>query len=133
MPDVNNKSAEELQHKIMYDSKGKLLEGGKRYKLNLPPNIPASDFWSIIVYDSDSRLIIHTNQPWPSVYSNDKITVCNVDGSIDVWFGPESMCGAESNWLKTIPGEPWYMILRLYNPLESWFNKGWQPGEIIEL
>jgi hypothetical protein len=71
MPDVN-KSAEELQHKIMYDSKGKLLEGGKRYKLTLPSNIPASDFWSIIVYDSDSRLIIHTNQPWSSVFSENK-------------------------------------------------------------
>ena len=43
---------EELQHIISYDSKGKLLEGGKKYKLHLPSNIPASDFWSVIVYDT---------------------------------------------------------------------------------
>ena len=62
----------EMQHIISYDSNGNLLEGGKRYKLHLPSKIPASDFWSIIVYDPLSRLMIHTDQPWPSVFSSNK-------------------------------------------------------------
>ena len=52
----------ELQHIISYDSKGNQLEGGKKYKLHLPSDIPASDFWSIIVYDSLEPL----NNPYRS-------------------------------------------------------------------
>jgi len=36
----------------------------------------------------------------------------------------------ERNWVQTIPGKGWFMILRLYGPLEPWFNKAWRPGEI---
>ena len=122
-----------MQITISFDSKGHLLEGGKSYKLNLPEGIPASDFWSIIVYDALSRLMIHTSQPWPSVFSSDRNLVCNKDKSVDVWFGPESGKEKESNWVKTIPGKEWYMILRLYYPLESWFDKSWRPGEVEEL
>jgi hypothetical protein len=128
-----NSLVEGLQHIITYDSKGKQMDGGKQYKINLPPDIPASDFWSIIVYDPMNRLIIHTDQPWPSVYSNNRNLVYNTDGSIDVWFSPKTLEAKEINWVKTIPGRTWFMILRLYYPLESWFNKGWQPGEIVEL
>jgi hypothetical protein len=122
-----------MEHIISYDSKGNLLEGGKKYQLHLPSDIPASDFWSIIIYDSLSRLIIHTDQPWPSVFSNKTNLVYNNDGSVDTWFGPQSFKGKDSNWLQTISGENWYMILRLYYPLASWFNKKWRPGEIEEI
>ena len=133
MHDSNIKTiVEELQHMISSDSKGNLLEGGKKYKLHLPSNIPASEFWSIIVYDSQSHLIIHNDQPWPSVYSSDKDLFYNRDGSVDAWFGPEPV-EEELNWVKTIPGKQWYMILRLYYPLESWFHKSWQPGEMEEI
>jgi hypothetical protein len=123
----------ELQLLLSYDSKDNLLEGGKKYKILLPPDIPASHFWSIIVYDNQNRLIIQTDQPWPSVHSNKKNLICNSDGSVDVWFGPEYIEGKESNCVKTIPGKQWYMILRLYYPLESWFDNRWQPGEIVEI
>jgi hypothetical protein len=124
---------EELQHIVSFDSKGNRLEGGKIYKIHLPSNIPASEFWSIIVYDQVSGLMIHTDQTWPSVFSSNKNLFYDSDGSVDVWFGPESIKGGESNWVKTIPGKQWYMILRLYYPLESWFDKRWRPGEIEEL
>jgi len=124
---------EELQLTISCDTNGRLLEGEKKYRLHLPPDIPASVFWSIIIYDTLSRFIIHTDQPWPSVFSNKKNLACNNDGSIDVWFGPEPINVKESNWIKTKPGKRWYMILRLYYPLESWFNKKWQHGEIEEI
>jgi hypothetical protein len=124
---------EELQHMISHDSKGNLLEGGKRYKIHLPSDIPASEFWSVIVYDLQSQLIIHNDQPWPSVYSTDENLIYNKDGSVDAWFSPEPFESKEINWVKTIPGKQWYMILRLYYPLETWFHKKWQPGEIEEI
>jgi hypothetical protein len=121
----------EMQHIISYDFNGKVLEGGKKYHLHLPSGIPASDFWSIIVYDTLSRLIIHTDQPWPSVFSSSKSLITNNDGSVDVWFGPKPK--KKGNWIKTIQGDQWHMILRLYYPLNSWFDKTWRPGEIEEM
>jgi hypothetical protein len=129
----SNFMKEELQHIISLDSQGNLLEGSKKYKIHLPFNIPASEFWSIIVYDQVSRLIIHTDQIWPSVFSSNKKLIYNRDGSVDVWFGPDSIKGKENNWVQTIPGKQWYMILRLYYPLESWFARTWSPGEIEPL
>jgi len=66
----------------------------------------------------------------PSVSSQDKDFKTNADGSVDVWFGPKAPPGMERNWVQTIPGKGWFMILRLYGPLEPWFNKTWRPGEI---
>jgi hypothetical protein len=54
----------------------------------------------------------------------------NEDGSYDVYFGPKAPKGKESNWLETIPGKSWFPGLRLYGPLEPWFDKTWRPGEI---
>jgi hypothetical protein len=123
----------EMQITISFDSEGHPLEGGKSYKLNLPKGIPVSDFWSIIVYDTLTRLIINTDQPWPSVFSSNNKLVFNNDNSVDVWFSPDPVDGKDTNWIKTEPGKQWYMIMRLYSPLESWFDKSWQPGAVEEL
>jgi hypothetical protein len=64
------------------------------------------------------------------VSSQNKGIKTNADGSEDVWFGPKAPAGFEKNWVQTIPGKGWFMILRLYGPLEHWFNKTWRPGEI---
>ena len=112
------------------DANNNPLDGGKNYKLHLPPNIPVKAFWSVIVYDTQTRSMLQTDQQYPSVSSQKKDFQVNADGSVDVWFGPKAPAGKENNWVQTIPGKAWFTILRLYGPLEPWFNKTWRPGDI---
>jgi hypothetical protein len=112
------------------DANGNPFDGGKNYRLHLPPNIPVKDFWSVILYDSQTRSMLQTDQDWPAVSSQTKGLLVNADGSVDVYFGPKAPPGKEKNWIQTIPGKGWNTLLRLYGPLEPFYNKTWRPGEI---
>jgi hypothetical protein len=119
------------QYAMAYrDAAGQYLDGAKSYRLHLPPNIPAKDFWSIVVYDPQTRAMLQTDQQFPSVSSQKPDIAINRDTSADVYFGPEAPAGKESNWIATIPGKGYFVALRLYGPLEPWFDKSWRPGEI---
>ena len=59
------------------DSKGNPLDGGKNYKLHLPPNIPVANFWSVILYDNQTRSMLQTDQQWPAVSSQTKGLLVN--------------------------------------------------------
>ena len=111
------------------DSKGNPLDGSKNYKLHYPPNVPAKNFWSVVVYDNQTRSLLQTDQQYPSVVSQ-RGAQANADGSYDIYFGPKAPKGKESNWIQTIPGKGWSVILRFYGPLEPWFDQTWRPGEI---
>ena len=112
------------------DAKGDPFDGGKNYKLHLPPNIPVKDFWSVILYDSQTRSMLQNDQEWPAVSSQTNGLLINQDGSADVYFGPKAPVGKEKNWVQTIPGKGWNTLLRLYGPLEPFYKKTWRPGEI---
>jgi hypothetical protein len=111
------------------DTGGKPLDGAKTYKIKLPPNIPAKDFWSFVVYDNQSRSELQTDQQFPSIGSRNKDIVTNPDGSVDVWFGPTAPGGHEKNWVQTVPGRGWCVLFRLYGPEQAWFDKTWKIGE----
>jgi hypothetical protein len=116
------------------DSKGRPLDGSKTYKIHLPPNIPARNFWSFVVYDNQTRSMLQTDQQFPSISSLKKGVVINADTSVDVWFGPTAPKGHEANWVQTVPGKGWNVLLRLYGPEQAWFDKTWKPGdfELVE-
>jgi hypothetical protein len=115
------------------DARGERFEGGRTYRLHLPPNIPVKNFWSVVVYDNQTRSLLQTDQRYPSCSSQKPGIVINPDTSVDVYFGPEAPQGMENNWVQTIPGKGWHLILRLYGPLEPFFDKTWRPGEFEPL
>ena len=112
------------------DADKKPFDGSKTYKVHLPPNVPVNDFWAFTMYDTQTRSMLQTSQPFPTVGSQSKGIKKNADGSYDIYFGPKAPAGKEGNWLATIPGKSWFTILRMYGPLEPWINKTWRPGEI---
>lgn len=124
---------EDYQHASISDSMGRPLDGGKSYRLHLLPDILKSSFWSVIIYDSLTKLIIQNDQLWPSVHSNCRKLIVNQDDSVDIWFGPVAPEGKAINWLQTLPGKEWYIVLRIYNAPESCFSGSWKPGEIQEV
>ncbi len=116
-----------------HDANKDLLDGGKNYGLHLPAGIPAKNFWSLVVYDTQTRSYLQTDQRLPSVGSQRPGLVVNPDSSVDLYFGPEAPPGKVANWVQTVPGKGWWVMLRLYGPLQTWFDKTWRPGEIKEI
>ena len=111
------------------DAQGDYLDGSKTYKLTIPADPPAKDFWSVVVYDPQTRSELQTTQPYPSKNNKRDDLIYNHDGSVDLYFGPNPPAGFEKNWTQTVSGKGWFTILRLYGPLEPWFDKTWRPGE----
>ena len=111
------------------DSKGKALSGGSHYKINLPANIPAANFWSVTLYEAENASGLANGRPFPSLGSRDK-PAQNADGSTDIYLGPKAPAGKEGNWNATVPGKGYFVILRLYGPTENAINKSWKPSEV---
>ena len=86
-----------------------------------------------MVYDNQTRSMIQTDQQFPMVTSQNANLQVNSDGSVDIFFGPTAPEGKENNWVQTIPGKGWNTLLRLYGPVQPWFDKTWRPGEIEEV
>ena len=118
----------------MLDADKNHFDGAKTYKVTLPKGIPEANFWSLTVYDNTTRSMLDTPQRYPRAGSQSYPSPpaeASADGSTTIWFGPEQPEGvARGNWIETIPGKGWFVILRLYSPLEPFFTKEWRPSEI---
>ncbi|MEY9325748.1 DUF1254 domain-containing protein [Sinorhizobium fredii] len=116
------------------DADKNYFDGGKTYKVTLPPNIPAAAFWSFTLYDNQTRSMLQTPQRFPRAGSQNypsPAVEAAADGFTTIWFSPEQPEGvARGNWIQTVPGKGWFTLLRLYSPLESFFTKEWRPSEI---
>jgi hypothetical protein len=134
LSDYNLKITEkDAEYTLSADNNSDPLEGGRNYRIHLPRDIPECNFWSVLVYDCRTRLIIKNKQLWPSVYSNCQNLAVNSDGSVDIWFGPEISSGREHNWIQTIKKRDWYAIIRLYDIKNKLTVKDWAPGHIEQV
>ena len=112
------------------DADGNYFDGSKQYRLRLPANVPAKNFWSIVAYDPQTRSELQTGQPFPSRNSQKGDLEMNADGSVDLLFGPEQPAELQNNWIQTVAGKGWFTVIRLYGPLEPWFDQSWKPGDV---
>ena len=112
-----------------HDKDGHALDGGKNYRLHVPPNAPVNQFWSVTLYDIDTRTLIQ-NEGQIADRSSRQDLVKNDDGSVDIYFGPTAPKGFEKNWIPTVSGRAWFTYFRLYGPLEAYFDKSWPLPDI---
>jgi len=115
------------------DGQDEYLDGGKTYTLNVPGPVPANLFWSNTVYDSDTRVLIATDQNRAALRSHVDNLPVNADGSYTFYFGPKAPEGKENMWIETIPGKGWWSVLRIYGPEAGSFDGTWKPGDFVEM
>jgi hypothetical protein len=106
------------------DKAGKWLDGGTSYRLRVPPNPPIKLFWSVTVYDADTRALILNEQKIADRSSRMDLRK-NDDGSVDIYCGPKAPAGFEKNWIPTVPGKNWFAYFRFYEPTEAYFDRSW--------
>lgn len=112
------------------DNRDQPFDGAKTYQITIPANVPVADFWALTVYDSQTRSMLKTSQPFPTVGSQSEGLRANRDGSYTVYFGPEAPQGFENNWIETIPGKSWFVAHRMYGPEKAWIEKTWRIGDV---
>jgi hypothetical protein len=106
------------------DKAGQWLDGGKSYRLRVPPHPPIKLFWSVTVYDVDTRALILNEQKIADRSSRMDLRK-NEDGSVDIHCGPKAPDGFEKNWIPTVPGRNWFAYFRFYQPTETYFDRSW--------
>jgi hypothetical protein len=116
------------------DADKNYFDGSKTYKVTLPKGIPESNFWSVTLYDNMTRSMLDTPQRYPRAGSQSypsPAAEAGADGSTTIYFGPKQPDGVKrGNWIQTDPKKGWFVLLRLYSPLEPFFTKQWRPSEI---
>ena len=108
---------------------GQWLDGGKTYKLVVPPNVPVRDFWAITTYDLETASYLRDIEP-SSIDSTMTKVRKNSDGSVDIYFGPEAPIGMENNWLPTDPDRRFFLLARFYGPEPEIVNGSFELNDI---
>jgi len=124
-PMKQDASAPSIYLQTLSDSAGKPFEGGTVYRLRVPPNVPAKQYWSITSYDMDTAGFLREASVI-SLDSYNQKTKRDPDGSVDIYFAPQAPTGMENNWVTTIKGREWFPIFRLYGPDKAFFDKTWK-------
>ncbi|TMV10096.1 DUF1254 domain-containing protein [Ruegeria sediminis] len=106
------------------DADGDWLDGANNYVLNVPPDVPAEEFWSLTVYDVSTRAPIVNDQVVADKSSRMDLDV-NGDGSVTLYIGPDQPAAGATNWIPTVPGKAWFPYWRFYSPTEAYFDRSW--------
>ncbi len=115
------------------DSAGAFLDGGKNYRLAIPQPVPGKLFWSVTIYDTQTRSQVQTDQDKAALRSLFELKGVSKTEPTDIYVGPSAPAGKEGRWIKTTPGRGWFAYIRIYGPEKAAFDKSWKPGDFEEL
>jgi hypothetical protein len=129
---VPKKLAASAYPMVFRDKSGALLKGDKTYRLRVPADTPARDFWSAIVYSMKTKSMIPNAQRIVGLSSYDKSKMqLNGEGSVDLYFAPKAPAGKDANWIPT--GEDFFVIFRLYGPEKAYFDRTWKLPDLEDI
>ena len=114
------------------DKAAKSFDGGKTYRLHVPPNVPVEQYWSLTAYDRETHALIK-NVDRASRASNAAEVQKNADGSVDLFVGPKAPTGRESNWIPTDPKREFELMGRLDELTKAFFDKQWTLSDVEEV
>ncbi|MDR5781271.1 DUF1254 domain-containing protein [Caballeronia sp. LZ065] len=115
------------------DGGGAFLDGGKNYKLTIPQPVPGKLFWSVTLYDAETRSQVQTDQDKAALRSLFELRDVPTDAPVDLYAGPTAPAGAQGRWIKTTPGKGWFAYIRIYGPESAAFDKSWKPGDFEQV
>ena len=119
------------------DNTGVYLDGGRNYRLILPTPVPAKLFWSVTVYDAQTRSQVQTDQDKAALRSLFELKDVAATGSesVTLSFGPTPppSSGNEGRWIKTVPGRGWFAYIRIYGPEQAAFDGSWKPRDFEQV
>ncbi|WP_327145837.1 DUF1214 domain-containing protein [Nocardia sp. NBC_01327] len=107
------------------DSNGELFHGTSTYRLRVPNDVPAEDFWAVVAYDLDTKSYIFNDldRGGLSSFELPSMTV-NEDGSVDLYLSATAPTGLEANWIPT-SGRDFFLFFRFYGPQKSILDRSW--------
>ena len=96
----------------------------------MPADVPAQQFWSLIIYDLETMAFIYNPQERAGLSSFDLPNMQkNKDGSVTIYFGPKAPKGLESNWIPTSGKRP-LPTVRIYGGTEEFWDKSWEMPDV---
>ena len=111
------------------DDTGAYLDGGRDYRLSIPLPVPGKLFWSITIYDAQTRSQVKADQNMAALRSLFELRDLPSSGTAELRFGPATPADGGAVWLQTIPGRRWFAYLRIYGPEKPAFDGSWKPGD----
>jgi hypothetical protein len=104
------------------DVDAKMLSGEAAYRLNVPTNVPARDFWSATAYGKKTKAFIPNDTGRVGLTSYDKPAMKVIDdGSVGLYFAESAPPGLDSNWIPTAGQRP-FLLFRFYGPQDEYFD-----------
>jgi len=111
------------------DADGEPLKGDRNYTLTVPANVPAKQFWSVLVYDVATASYIREADPIGLASSeNPKM---NDDGTCAIYFGPKTLNDGV-NYLPTGNADNYFLLFRFYGPKEAYNNDSWMLSDMVK-
>jgi len=111
------------------DASGAFLDGGTSYTLEIPQPVPGTLFWSITIYDAQTRSQVQADRNSAALRSMFELNDVDQTGPLRLHLRPTAPRGAENRWLQTVPGRGWFAYLRIYGPEQAAFDGTWKPAD----